>query len=121
VYRRVEALLLVAKGQTVTEAARRCHVDRSSVHRWLGQYSARRDAAALADRLRIAMLRRPERATVWRRSKATDWQGHTVRGFFAGLKKRCVEASVLERVRQVGPGREGAQGSYTAYCINEAD
>ena len=52
VYRRVEALLLVAEGQTVAEAARRCHVDRSSVHRWLGQYGARRDAAALADRPR---------------------------------------------------------------------
>lgn len=51
-YRRVEALLLVAEGQTVAEAARRCHVDRSSVHRWLGQYGARRDAAALADRPR---------------------------------------------------------------------
>ena len=52
VYRRVEALLLVAEGQTVVEAARRCHVDRSSVHRWLGQYGAGRDAAALADRPR---------------------------------------------------------------------
>src|ERR671932_2828197 len=52
VYRRVEALLLVAGGRRVAEAARRCHVDRSSVHRWLGQYGARRDAAALADRPR---------------------------------------------------------------------
>src|ERR687884_380284 len=52
VYRRVEALLLVAEGQTVAEAARRSHVDRSSVHRWLGQYGARRDAAALAHRPR---------------------------------------------------------------------
>jgi hypothetical protein len=34
VYRRLEALLLVA------EAARRCRVDRSSVHRWLAQYRA---------------------------------------------------------------------------------
>jgi transposase len=48
VYRRVEALLLVTQGQTVAEAARCCHVDRSSVHRWLGQYGARRDATALA-------------------------------------------------------------------------
>ena len=51
-YRRVEALLLIAEGQTVAEAARRCHVDRSSVHRWRGQYGARRDAAGLADRPR---------------------------------------------------------------------
>src|SRR5918911_1175849 len=63
VYRRVEALLLVAEGQTVAEAARRCHVDRSSVHRWLGQYGARRDAAALADRPRSGRPRRGGRLT----------------------------------------------------------
>src|SRR3954451_3453961 len=50
VYRRVEALLLVAEGQMVAEAARRCPVDCSSVHRWLGQYGARQDATALVDR-----------------------------------------------------------------------
>ena len=63
VYRRVEALLLVAEGQTVAEAARRCHVDRSSVHRWLGQYGARRDATALADRPRSGRPRQSNRLT----------------------------------------------------------
>src|SRR5215218_6958697 len=63
VYRRVEALLLVAQGQTVAEAARRCHVDRSSVHRWLGQYSAGRDATALADRPRSGRPRQNSRLT----------------------------------------------------------
>jgi transposase len=58
VYRRVEALLLVAEGQTVAEAARRCRVDRSSVHRWLGRYGAGRDATALADRPRSGRPRR---------------------------------------------------------------
>jgi transposase len=58
VYRRLEALLLVAEGHTVAEAARRCHVDRSSVHRWLAQYLARRDAAALADQSRSGRPRR---------------------------------------------------------------
>ena len=57
VYRRVEALLFVAEGQTVAEAARRCHVDRSSVHRWLRQYGARRDATALVDRPRSGRSR----------------------------------------------------------------
>jgi transposase len=46
VYRRLEALLLVA------EAARRCRVNRSSVHRWLVQYRAEHEAAALCDRPR---------------------------------------------------------------------
>jgi transposase len=58
VYRRVEALLLVAEGQTVAEAARRCHVDRSSVHRWLARYGAGRDATALADQPRSGRPRR---------------------------------------------------------------
>jgi hypothetical protein len=37
----------------------------------------------------IAMLKRPAGATVEQIMKATEWQPHTVRGFFAGaLKKR---------------------------------
>src|ERR687889_672130 len=52
VYRRVEALLLVAEGQSVAEAARRCRVDRSSVHRWLAKYGVGRDTAELVDRPR---------------------------------------------------------------------
>src|SRR3954470_8694087 len=62
-YRRGEALLLVAEGQTVAEAARRCHVNRSSVHRWLGQYGAGRDAAGLADRPRSGRPRWSSRLT----------------------------------------------------------
>ena len=52
VYRRLEALLLVAEGHPVAEAARRCRVDRSSVHRWLAQYQAEHEATALIDRPR---------------------------------------------------------------------
>ena len=63
VYRRVEALLLVAEGQTVAEAARRCHVDRSSVHRWLARYGAGRDATALVDRPRSSRPRQSSRLT----------------------------------------------------------
>jgi hypothetical protein len=36
-----------------------------------------------------------------------------VRGFFAGLKKKGSEISALERVRQVGPNKDGAKGSFT--------
>jgi transposase len=63
VYRRVEALLLVAEGQSVAEAARRCHVDRSSVHRWLRQYGAQRDAAVLGDQPRSGRPRQSNRLT----------------------------------------------------------
>jgi Protein of unknown function (DUF3489) len=65
----------------------------------------------------LAMLRRPEGATVAQIAEATSWKAHTVRGFFAGLKKRGIAVSVLKRVRQVGPGNEGARGSYTVYRV----
>ncbi len=60
VYRRLEALLLVAEGHSVAEAARRCRVARASVHRWLRQYLTRHEASALADRPRRG---RPRRGT----------------------------------------------------------
>ncbi len=67
----------------------------------------------------LAMLRRPEGTTVVQIAEATNWQAHTVRGFFAGLKKRGVEVGVLKRVRQVGLGKVGVKGSYTVYEITE--
>src|SRR3954470_15650189 len=63
VYRRVEALLLVAEGQTVADAARRCHVDCSSVHRWVGQYGAGGEPPALRDRPRSSRPRQSSRLT----------------------------------------------------------
>jgi hypothetical protein len=68
----------------------------------------------------LALLRRPEGATVAQIAEATGWANHTVRGFFAGLKKRSIEVTVLDRVRQVGPNKQGAKGSYTIYRIAEA-
>ncbi|MBC4018265.1 DUF3489 domain-containing protein [Siccirubricoccus deserti] len=65
----------------------------------------------------LAMLRRPEGATVAQIAEATGWAQHTVRGFFAGLKKKGYAVQVLERVRMVGPNKEGAKGSYTVYSI----
>ena len=61
----------------------------------------------------LAMLRRPGGATVAQIAEATGWAPHTVRGFFAGLKKNGVQVAVLERVRQVGPNKDGAKGSFT--------
>jgi hypothetical protein len=66
----------------------------------------------------LALLRRPEGASVSQIAEATGWAPHTVRGFFAGLKKRQgIAVEVLERVRQVGPNKEGARGSFTVYRV----
>jgi hypothetical protein len=65
----------------------------------------------------LAMLRRPEGATVAQIAEATGWAQHTVRGFFAGLKKKGHAVEVLERARQVGPNKEGARGSYMVYRV----
>ena len=48
-FRRLQAVLFVAEGVPVSEAARRARVDRSTLHRWLGLYLQRRDPADLAD------------------------------------------------------------------------
>ncbi|MGG5823772.1 DUF3489 domain-containing protein [Falsiroseomonas sp. HW251] len=69
----------------------------------------------------LALLRRPEGATIAQVAEAMGWQQHTVRGFFAGLKTRQgIAVEVLERVRQVGAGKDGAKGSYSVYRIADA-
>jgi hypothetical protein len=68
----------------------------------------------------LAMLRRDEGATITQVMDATGWQQHTVRGFLAGLKRKGIAADVLERVRQVGPNKQGAKGSYSIYRIATA-
>ena len=65
----------------------------------------------------LALLHRPEGATVAKVIEATGWAQHTVRGFLAGLKKKGHTVEVLDRVRQVGPGAQGAKGSYSVYRI----
>jgi hypothetical protein len=67
----------------------------------------------------LAMLRREEGATVAQIAEATGWASHTVRGFLAGLKKKGFQVTTLERVRMVGPNKEGAKGSYSTYTITE--
>ena len=69
----------------------------------------------------LTLLRRPEGATIAQIAEATGWQPHTVRGFFAGLKKRQgVTVEVAERIRQVGPNKQAAKGSYSVYRIANA-
>jgi len=67
----------------------------------------------------LTMLRRPEGATVAQIAEATGWAQHTVRGFFAGLKKTGHAVEVRDRIRQVGPNKTGAKGSFTIYTLAE--
>jgi hypothetical protein len=68
----------------------------------------------------LAMLRRPEGATVAQIAEATGWAQHTVRGFFAGLKKKGHSIEVKSRERMVGPNKTGAKGSFSIYAIVSA-
>ena len=65
----------------------------------------------------LAMLRRPEGATVAQIAEATGWAEHTVRGFFAGLKKKGHAVEVMSRERMVGPNKSGAKGSFSIYVV----
>jgi hypothetical protein len=65
----------------------------------------------------LTLLHRDEGATIAQIIDATGWQSHTVRGFLAGLKRKGITVEVLERIRQVGPNKEGAKGSYSIYRI----
>lgn len=51
-YRRIEAVLFVAEGATLGDAARRVRAERRSVQRWVARYRGTRDPRALADRPR---------------------------------------------------------------------
>jgi transposase len=84
-YRRLEAVLLVAEGHSISGAARRVRTARLSVQRWVARYLVARDAAALADRTRSGRpcaapsLTRPRLAAALARDprgcgyRATSW------------------------------------------------
>jgi hypothetical protein len=65
----------------------------------------------------LAMLTRDEGASGPQIAEAMGWAPHTVRGFLASLAKKGVQVDVLERIRQIGPNRTGAKGSYTVYHV----
>lgn len=59
-YRRLEALLLLAEGHSLSESARRVRCSRLSVRRWALRYLQDHDAAALADGARRGRPRTAE-------------------------------------------------------------
>ena len=68
----------------------------------------------------LAMLLRPEGATIAQISEATGWLENTVRGFLGGLKLRYgIQVKAAKRIRQTGLSKRGAKGSYTIYHISD--
>ena len=65
----------------------------------------------------LAMLRREEGATVGQIAEDMDWQPHTVRGFFAGIKKRLGISISGERV----PAIDSVAKPPTVYRIVSLD
>lgn len=68
----------------------------------------------------LTLLRRNDGATIAQIMEATGWQQHTVRGFMAGLKRKGMMVEAIERVRMVGPDKQGSKGSYSIYRLAEA-
>jgi hypothetical protein len=66
----------------------------------------------------LAMLRRTEGASGPQIAEAMGWAPHTVRGFLAALVKKGIHVEVLDRIRQIGPSKQGAKGSYTVYRVS---
>jgi transposase len=126
--RRLEAVLLVAEGQTVSEAARRVRAARLSVRRWGERYLAAQDAATLADqprhgrprsaprltprRLAAALARDPRRRGYRATTRTVPLLGHYLRRRYGATvsartpRRRLHEAGYRwERPRYVYAGR----------------
>ena len=108
-YCRIEAVLLVAEGQPISDAAQRVRATRLSVRGWVERYLVTHDAAALADRprrgrphsaprltprlLAVALARHPRGYGY----QATSWTVPLLRQYLQQRHSVAISARTLRR------------------------
>lgn len=98
-------------GKKATKAARKAKAAPKDTATGNGEQAAPRTRENSKQAQVIAMLRRPEGATIAQVCEATNWQAHTVRGTFAGAFKKKLGLTITS---------DKAEGGARVYRIAES-
>ncbi|MBF0308584.1 MAG: DUF3489 domain-containing protein [Magnetococcales bacterium] len=66
----------------------------------------------------IALMKRPEGATLAQIAEATGWNSNTIRGFISTAKKKLGMEITTQRTRTAGPNQQGSPGAFSTYCAS---